>query len=60
MICATTTLFSMAVWFLITKLILSVFGKPISPAAMTYLVVSTIAVAMTTFLAVVLAVAVIE
>ena len=54
------TLLSTVVCFLTVRLILSIFGKLTSLAVRMYLVVSTMAVAMVTFLAVVLAVAAIE
>ena len=54
------TLFSTAVWFLGCKLVLNTFNRPTTSVVRTYLVVSTMAVAMTTFFAVVLAVAAIE
>lgn len=57
MICVIATLFSTAVWFLIARLILSAFGKPISLTGRMYLIISTVAVAMTTFFAAMLAVA---
>jgi len=60
MICVLATLFSTAVWFLIARLILSAFGKPISLTGRMYLVISTTAVAVITVVAVALAVAAIE
>jgi len=53
------TLFSAAIWLSVNRLILY-RGKPVSTAVRAYLIVSTVAVAMTTLLAVVLAVAAIE
>jgi len=54
------TLFSAAVWLSANRLILSGRKKPMSPIARGYLLISTVVVAMTTLLAVVLAVAAVE
>ena len=60
MVCVLATLFSATVWALVNRLILYSRDKPVSPTALGYLVISTMAVAMITILAVVLAVVVIE
>ena len=57
MIYAMTTLFSTVIWFLINRLILSAFSEPTNLAARMYLVLSTMAVAIITVVAMVLAVA---
>ncbi len=54
------TLLSVAVWVFINRLILCRSGERASPKVRAYLITSTIFVAMTTFLAIVLAVAAIE
>jgi len=54
------TLFSATVWASVNWLILYGRGKPVSTAVRAYLIISTVAVAMTTFFAAVLAVAAIR
>lgn len=60
MVCVLATLFTTMVWASVNRLVLYGRDKPASPTALGYLIVSTVAVAMTTFLAAVLAVATIE
>ena len=60
MVYVIATLFSATVWASVNRLILYGCEKSVSPTVLGYLIISTIAVAMTTFLAVILAVAVIE
>ncbi len=57
MVCVLATLFTTMVWASVNRLILCSRDKLVSPMVTGYLIVSTIAVAMTTFFAVVLAIA---